>query len=53
MNQATTIRRATPQRTADALRAEPTPTIEPVMVWVVETGMSKRVARNRVIAPPV
>ncbi len=34
-------------------RAAPTPTIAPVMVWVVETGMPSQVAPNRVIAPPV
>jgi hypothetical protein len=53
MNQAVTIRRAMPQRTADARRAAPTPMMAPVMVWVVETGMPRLVARNRVIAPPV
>ena len=30
---------ATFQRTAETRRAAPTPTIAPVMVWVVETGM--------------
>ena len=44
---------ATPQRTAEALRVEPTPTIAPVMVCVVDTGMPSPVARNSVIAPPV
>ena len=29
----------------------PTPTIAPVMVWVVDTGMPRPVARNSVIAP--
>jgi hypothetical protein len=43
--QAQTIRRATPQRTADSRRVAPTPTIAPVMVWVVETGMPRKVAR--------
>ena len=33
------MRPATPQRTARAPRVEPTPTMAPVMVWVVETGM--------------
>ena len=33
--QATTIWRATPQRTAVTRRAAPTPTMAPVMVWVV------------------
>src|SRR4051812_100818 len=36
--QAQMIRVATPQRTADSLRKEPTPTIAPVIVCVVETG---------------
>ena len=44
---------ATPQRTADALRTEPTPTMAPVMVCVVDTGMPSAVARNSVTAPPV
>ena len=44
---------ATPQRTAEARRAEPTPTIAPVIVCVVDTGMPSAVARNSVIAPPV
>ena len=44
---------ATPQRTAEARRAAPTPMIAPVMVWVVETGMPKAVAPNSMIAPPV
>src|SRR5512132_648612 len=43
--QAQTIRPATPQRTADSRRVEPTPTIAPVMVWVVETGTPRKVAR--------
>lgn len=29
----------TPQRTADSRLVAPTPMIEPVIVWVVETGM--------------
>ena len=44
---------AIPHRTAVILRALPTPTIAPVMVWVVETGIPKVVAKNKVIAPPV
>src|SRR6478735_6029729 len=48
-----TMRPATPQRTADALVTEPTPTIAPVIVWVVDTGMPRFVARKSVIAPPV
>lgn len=31
----------TPQRTADNRLVKPTPIIEPVNVWVVETGMPK------------
>ena len=33
---------ATFQRTADSRRAAPTPTIAPVMVCVVETGMPQQ-----------
>ena len=44
---------ATPQRTVEMLRVEPTPTIAPVMVCVVETGMPMAVARKSVMAPPV
>ena len=51
--QAQTMLPATPQRTALARCAEPTPTMAPVMVWVVETGMPSAVARNNVSAPPV
>src|SRR6185295_9989194 len=51
--QAITMSLATFQRTADVRRAAPTPTIAPVMVWVVETGMPKPVARNKVIEPAV
>ena len=39
--QATTTLLATFHRTAATLRAAPTPTIAPVIVWVVETGMPK------------
>ena len=46
-----TILLATPQRTADSFCTEPTPTIAPVMVWVVDTGMPIPVARNSVAAP--
>src|ERR1700730_6678837 len=51
--QATTMLLATFQRTADTLCAAPTPTIDPVMVCVVETGMPNQVAAKTVIAPPV
>src|SRR5436305_7907713 len=50
---ATTTLLATFQRTAEVRRAAPTPTIAPVMVWVVETGMPRPVARNKVIDPAV
>src|SRR5437879_4544964 len=42
---------AMPHRTADTECVDPTPTMEPVMVWVVDTGMPSEVARNRVIEP--
>src|SRR5471032_2528716 len=51
--QAHTILPATPQRTADIFCAEPTPTIAPVMVCVVETGTPKCEAISKVSAPPV
>src|SRR5678810_1296507 len=51
--QAQTMLPASPQRTAAARRTEPTPTIAPVIVCVVETGMPSAVARKSVIAPPV
>ena len=48
-----TILPATPQRTALMRWVEPTPTIAPVMVCVVDTGTPSTVAVNSVIAPPV
>lgn len=51
--QAHTILPATPQRTAERRRVAPTPTIAPVIVCVVETGMPKELARKSVIAPAV
>ena len=45
-----TTRRATFHRTADMRLAEPTPTIAPVMVWVVLTGMPLNEAKNRAAA---
>src|SRR3954464_16100177 len=53
ITQAYTIELATFQRTAERRRAAPTPTMAPVMVWVVETGTPRKVAMNRVAAPPV
>src|SRR3984893_8826358 len=50
---ATTTLLATFQRTAETRRAAPTPTMAPVMVWVVETGTPRKVAMNKVAAPPV
>jgi hypothetical protein len=48
------MRPATPQRTALKLRSDqPTPTIEPVMVWVVEAGTPRNTASASVIAPLV
>ena len=47
--QATTMRRAMAQRTADSFLAAPTPTMEPVMVCVVDTGMPSHVAPNSVV----
>ena len=43
----------TPHRTADNRFVAPTPIIEPVMVWVVLTGILKCSVRKRVIAPAV
>jgi hypothetical protein len=44
---------ATPQRTAESFFVAPTPTIAPVIVWVVDTGTPSADATNSVIAPPV
>jgi hypothetical protein len=51
--QAHTIRPAMPQRTAESRLAAPTPTIAPVIVWVVLTGMPIADAMNTAAAPPV
>src|SRR5581483_1823523 len=51
--QAQTIWLAMPQRTADRRRVAPTPTIEPVMACVVDTGMPKPVAVKIAMAAPV
>ncbi len=49
--QAHTTRLATSQRTADSRRDVPTPTIEPVIVCVVDTGMPAADVANSVSAP--
>lgn len=41
----------TPQRTAETLFTTPTPTIDPVMVCVVETGIPKCSVIPKVTAP--
>ncbi len=51
--QATTMPRATPQRTAEVRRAAPTPTMAPLMTCVVETGIPRVVAVMSVSAAPV
>src|SRR5512143_2307075 len=51
--QAQTMRPATPHFTAESRLVAPTPTIAPVIVWVVETGMPDSVAPTRVRAPEV
>lgn len=40
------------QRTDDARLAVPAPMTQPVMVWVVETGMPIALAANTMIDPP-
>ena len=45
--QAQTMVPAMPQRTAETFCAVPTPTMAPVMVCVVDTGMPKAVARKK------
>src|SRR5579859_5065291 len=49
--QAQTIRLATPQRTAERRVVDPTPTMAPVMVCVVLTGMPREARKKRVAAP--
>ena len=51
--QAHTMRRAIPHLTADSLVVAPTPTIAPVIVWVVLTGIPRLEAERMTIAPPV
>ena len=48
--QAHTTRPATPQRTADSRRLAPTPTMPPVIVCVVDTGMPACDVKNSVAA---
>src|SRR2546425_727180 len=48
-----TTRPATPQRTAESRWVEPTPTMAPVMVWVVDTGMPAWAVKNSVAAAAV
>src|SRR5215217_9019354 len=43
----------TPHLTADNRLVAPTPIIEPVMVWVVLTGIFSASVTNKVIAPAV
>ena len=43
-SQAATIRRVTPQRTAEKRRDAPTPMMAMLMVWVVLSGMPRREA---------
>jgi hypothetical protein len=50
--QAQTMLLASPSAPA-VLRTEPTPTMAPVMVWVVDTGTPSAVAMNSEAAPPV
>ena len=50
---AITMLPARPQRTARTRCAEPTPTMAPVIVCVVDTGIPRLEAMNNVMAPPV
>lgn len=52
INHAHTMRLATPQRTHDRRRREPTPTIAPVIVCVVLTGTPNNEAINSEMAEP-
>src|SRR5262245_53269799 len=51
--QAQTMRPAIPQRTADSRVVAPTPTMAPVMVWVVLTGMPATAVPISMIEPAV
>ena len=53
MIHAQTMRPATPHRTARLPRVAPTPTMAPVMVCVVETGMPAAATARMVTPPPV
>lgn len=52
-NHAVMMLAATPHLTAESLLVAPTPMIEPVIVWVVLTGMPARVLAITVMAPAV
>ena len=52
MTHATATFWATPQRTDDARRAAPAPITQPVIVWVVETGIPSQEAPKRMTDPP-
>ena len=52
MSQAIITLPATPQRTAEARRAAPAPITQPVMVWVVDTGMPYYDAAISITDPP-
>ena len=51
--QAQTILPATPQRTAERRCIDPTPTMAPVMVCVVLTGIPSLAVKNNIAAAPV
>ena len=50
--QQSTISKATPQRTLENLRAAPAPTIDEVIICVVETGMPKIADTGTFYSPP-
>jgi len=51
--QAVTMFPATPQCTARRLPVAPTPRIDELMTWVVETGMPRRLATSIIVAAVV
>jgi hypothetical protein len=53
MTQAVTMRRTVPHWTAEDPRVAPTPIIEPVIAWVVETGTPNAVMNDRTTPPLV